>query len=145
MDDKDNLIRVILIIVLLAAPAIGVRILSNYSDDPYLQPLALTKKRVAEQERKQRVDGPARIDVLVNWGRETTGTLTQDHLEKLLTDTLAQQTQHYNLIIHDRPGKEIDVMFVVGPNRYGPYPPGLMISGLNSALIALRMSSRPRS
>ncbi|MCF3593786.1 hypothetical protein LZG00_07210 [Rhodobacteraceae bacterium LMO-12] len=144
MGDKGNLLRVILIIVFLAAPAVTVRILSNYSDAPYLQPLALTKKGISALETTQEGNGNARIDVHVNWGRETTGTLTQEQLHRLLTTTLSQQTEAYHLVFHDIPGKEIGVVFVVGSNRYGPYPPNIMLGGLNSALMALRMTHRPR-
>ena len=142
MNSTGNLIRVILIVFFLASPAVGIKILSMYSSDPYLQPLALTKQGVDAAEKDNGAGGHARIAIHVNWGRQVTGSLTREQLQHTLAATLRQQTELLYIEFHEAPGSKVDVTFVVGPNSYGPLPPARMIDGLNSALIALRMTNR---
>ena len=143
MDSPASLIRPILIVLCLAAPAISLRIASNYSDNPYLQPLDLTEEGLAAVGEGGERYGFTRIDVHVSWGRGWSGRTTQNQLRNQLVATLDQQTELYFVEIQDAPGDAIGITFTVGPNRYGPFPPSRMIDGLNSALIALRMTNRP--
>jgi hypothetical protein len=61
----------------------------------------------------------------------------------VIANTLKHQTEFYRFEFHDMPGGRIDVTFVVGPNSYGPFPPSRMVAGVNSALVALRMTNGP--
>lgn len=143
MNNNGNLIRVILAILLLATPAVSLRILSIYINAPYLQPLALTQEGLAAAGEGEDGGGFTRIDVHVGWGRDWNGGMTQDQLRNVIAVTLNPQTEFYHFEFDDQPGEKIDVTFVVGPNRYGPYPPGRMITGIRSALAALRLTNGP--
>jgi hypothetical protein len=143
MNSKGYHVRIIVAILILATPAVGIRIFSNYYDAQYLQPLGLTKENLAAAEEGKNGRGFARIDVHVGWGRDWTGAMTQTRLRQVLATTLEQQTDFYHFEFDDMPGGQIDVTFVVGPNTYGPFAPGRMITGLKSALIALRMTNGP--
>ena len=134
--------RVILIISFLALPAIGVRILSHYSSDPYLQPLALSAASMAGVENERGGNKFSKIVVHVNWGRESNGRLTKEGLREQLTKTLTRQTELFQIKFYDIPGRGIVITFVVGPNSFGPFPPAQISDGLNSALIALRLTNR---
>ncbi len=143
MGGKGNLIRVLVAILLLALPAVTLSILSNYYDAPYLQPLDLTAEGLAAAGSGTSGTGLARIDVQVGWGRDWTGSLTQTRLREVITTTLEAQTKLYSFDFEDIPGEQIDVTFVVGRNVYGPFEPGQMVTGINSALIALKMTNGP--
>ena len=142
MENNGNLFRVILIISLLALPAIGLRILSHYSSDPYLQPLALSEVNVAAVGNGRGGGNVTKIVVHVDWGGASNEHLTKEGLRDLLTKTLTKQTEQFHIIFYDTPGSKIVVTFKVGPNSYGPFPPTKISNGLHSALIALRMTHR---
>ena len=141
MDSNRNLIRIILAILFLAAPALTIRFISSYYNAPHLQPLGITKENLAAVEGGKQGDGMASIDVRIGWGRDFKGKLTQEKLRQLIEETLDHQTEYYHFMFDDMPGEEIEVTFVVGGNRYGPYPPSRMIDGMTPALIALRMNN----
>ncbi len=143
MSGKGNLIRVTMAILILALPAVTLSVLSNYYDAPYLQPLDLTEEGFATANAGTAGTGLARIDVQVDWGRDWPGTLTQTQLRDVIATTLQAQTKHYSFDFVDVPGARIEVTFIVGRNIYGPFPPGQMVSGINSALIALKMTNGP--
>ena len=142
MDSVASVIRPLLVILLLAAPALGFRVLSYFSDDPYLQPLDLTVEGLAKVG-----DGPesrhTTVEVNVGWGRQYSGAITQDHLKNVIATSLESQTSYYKFRFHDVPGRRINVSFLVGNNRYGPFAPGGMVDGIDAALIALRMTNGP--
>lgn len=140
-EDDTGWIRPLLIVALLAAPALGQRALSYFSDDPYLLPLALTEQGL--RDAGERVGGGTWIDVEVRWGREFDGILTQDRLAKSLDALLAYQTEHFFVTFTDTPGREIGVFFTVGANNYGPYPPAMLANGVQTSLIAFRMANDP--
>ncbi len=145
MDKKGGIIRAVLIILVLATPAVSISIFSSYYDVPYLKPLGLTKENLAAAEMGRNGRDFARIDVQVGWGRDWAGTMTQARLRQVLAATLEQQTDFYHFEFEDKPGRQIDVTFIVGPNSYGPFAPGGMVAGIKSALIALRMTNGPES
>lgn len=140
--DYGNWLRPILIIVFLAALAVSIRIASHYSDDPYLQPLALTAEGLAAAGEGEEADGFAVIDVEVLWGRDWDGQITRTGLRRIIGQSLKRQTDYLRFSIREMPGNRVTVSFVVGPNRYGPYAPGAMSDGLHAALTAQRMAHR---
>ena len=134
----EALIRPLLIVFLLAAPALLQKLASLYFDDPYLQPLALTQEALAAQE--ERSGESAFIAVRVGWGRDYAGPLTQGRLRAELSGIMVHQTDRYFVDFDEVAGSGIGVGFRVGANAYGPYPPAQMARGLEAALIALRMA-----
>lgn len=141
----DRQIRVIAIVSLLAAPAMTVRFLSSFYDLPHLLPLGLTEQNVAAARRNGYGDTSARINVTVDWGRDWSGAITQERLREVIAQTLSAQTKMYHIQFEDARGDRIDVTFAVGPNKYGPFSLGQMASGVQSALIALRMTNGPEN
>ena len=145
MRNPRTFFKVMLAVALLAAPAVSLHVLTNYYDAPHLQPLALTSETAAVLDEAHGGGPFARIDVNVDWGTEWNETLTPEALRQKLVNTLKHQTNHYQFNFNDIPGDRVDVTFVVGPNSYGPFPPGGMISGITSALVALRTTNRARN
>lgn len=141
--DDGGWLRPILILLFLAAPAVGVRIASHFSDDPYLQPLALTSEGLAAIGERGSAYGQAMIEVEVDWGRDWEGRMTRAALREQIARSLSRRTDNYRFRFRDAPGTGIAVSFVVGSNRYGPFGPGTMSSGVYSALVALDMANRP--
>lgn len=142
MNTPYDFIRPALIIFLLAAPALSIKLVSLYSDDPYLQPLHITKEGLAAIAERNEQDGLASIRVDVSWGRDFDGPMTQEQLKRRLNATLDAQTDRFFFNFNTVAGDQIGVSFIVGANRYGPYPPNGMVNGIELALIALRMNTR---
>ncbi len=145
MRDNGNLIRVILAITIVSAPALAARVLSEYYDVQYMQPLAVTKESVAAFEEATEGDGFTVIDVHVAWGEDRQGSLTKEDLRERISATLIHQTEFFRFDFNDLPGQDIEVTFNVGPNSYGPFPPNQMAQGIKSALVALKMTNGPES
>jgi len=130
--------RIIAIVLLLAAPAGIIEVLSYFSDDPYLQPLDLKWEGIAASGEQL---GFATIDVRVNWGEDYNGAMTQTELRDMIATTLESQVDYYRFEFHEQPGSQIGITFVVDANSYGPFPPSQMITGIKSAIIAVRMAN----
>ena len=143
MSETNNLIRVIAVIFLLAAPALSIRFVSEYFDAPHLQPLDLTRESIAAVDQGPEGLEFARIDVHVGWGREWDGALTPAQLQEAIAKSLEAQTKYYHIKVQEVPGREIGVTFDVGYNSYGPFAPGQIAGGIKSALLALRMTNGP--
>ena len=141
MENHGNIIKVFAAILILAAPAMTIVVLSSYFDAPYLKPLALTKEDLAEIERGKESELAAIIDVSVEWGREWSGEMTQTELLNLVSNALETHTEYYSFDFNDAPGGSISVSFTVGYNTYGPFPPNRLIPGIKSALIAMKMTN----
>ncbi|WP_299852349.1 hypothetical protein [uncultured Roseovarius sp.] len=140
---NSNLIRLLVVALIPALPVAIVSIYSNLYEDPYLLPLEPTKiNRAAVREGRVEED-LATIEVNVGWGSDWTGSMTQVRLRELVAAVLEHRTEFYRFKFEDQPGEQVNITFVVGPNSYGPFPPDQMISGIKSALIALRMTNGP--
>ena len=121
----------------LALPAVGVGVLYYLTNDPSLRPLSITREKLAD------IDGQTEytlIFVHVNWGRERVGGMTKADLRKMISDTLFYRTDSYIFKFQEVTGDAISVTFVVGANRYGPYPPSRAVDGIIPALVALDMT-----
>ena len=139
MDRIRSLVRPLMIVLLLAAPAVVQRIASEFIDVPYLQPLALTVDDFASTGEVLG-EGPwIRVDI--DWGSDYEGHLTRAHLRQAIAASLSHQTKRFVLVYHDGPGLAIGISFTVGPNRYGPFSPGAMVSGIDLALAAFGMAN----
>ena len=141
MLENEKLIRVIAVVFCLAAPALSVRVLSELYGLQHLLPLGLIEQNLTAARKNRYGETSARIDVTVGWGRDWTGATTREKLRDVLTRTLNAQTKMYDIAFEDVPGDRIGVSFAVGPNIYGPFPPSQMARGLQTALVALRMSN----
>lgn len=143
MENKGNFFRFILIIFLLAAPAVSIRLYSNYYNASHLQPLALTRESLGVGKRGRQGEGLARIDVQIRWGRDWTGSMTRSRLRDVISASLKHQTEYYYIDFHERSGAQVDITFIVGSNTYGPFPSNRFVSGLKSALVAQKMTNGP--
>jgi hypothetical protein len=139
---RSDWLRALLIVVLLAAPALLQRLASHFIDDPYLQPLALTVEGLASSGEPTG-DG-SYIHVQVDWGRGYGGPATRDGLRRVIEQSLGHRTTRFYLDFRDRPGDRIGVSFVVGANAYGPYAPSGMARGIDAAFMALKMEADAR-
>ena len=142
---QSNLLRVITVVMCLAAPAVTIHIASDIYNAPYLKPLALTEESVAAAGARSEGETHVTIDVLVDWGSDWAGSATQESFREILAKTLEPQTKLYHIEFEEIPGELIYVTFVVGHNSYGPFPPSQMVSGIQSALVALRMTNGPEN
>lgn len=143
MDLFKGWLRPIIVIFLLAAPAVTQRIASHYLDKPELLPLGLTLEDLAASGEDLGA-GPW-IKIAVDWGEDYGGQMTRDHLRKTITVPLDHQTDRFFFVFSDVPGDAVGISFIVGPNTYGPYPPGGVARGLNTALAALHMTQAARN
>lgn len=141
MDSTRNLIRAITPVLVLAAPALALRLFSEYFDAPHLQPLGLTRENVAAVEGGYDGLEFARVGVSVRWGRDWEGALTPARLRALIEAALETQTNYFNISLEEFAGREIGVTFAVGPNSYGPFPPDQITPGITSALMALKLTN----
>lgn len=142
MENDTGLLRPLMIVFLLAAPAVAQRVLSYFIDDPYLQPLALTVEGLAAAGEE--IGDGTWINVQVGWGRDFEGAMTEDRLRGVIAKALAHRTDRFYFVVRDQPGDAVEVSFFVGANRYGPFPPSAMVGGINSALMALSMAKASR-
>ncbi|MDU8929436.1 hypothetical protein RXV86_18770 [Alisedimentitalea sp. MJ-SS2] len=142
MGGTNSILRPILIVVLLALPAVILKIASNYYDYPYLQPLDLTVEGLAKVGEGPEA-GKSRIDVDINWGRDFDGRMTRAGLQSVIANSLESQTSYYRFNFRDAPGGQVEVRFRVKGNSYGPYAPGGMVRGIDAALMVLQMTNGP--
>lgn len=140
-ENGAGLLRAFIVLFLLAAPAVSLRIASHFSDNPYLQPLALTAEGLAAAEGGNYLGEAPRIDVTVDWGERWHGRMSRAELRAAIAAALESQTRYYRIVFRDVPGRGIGIRFDVGGNSYGPYAPGGMVAGIDTALIALRLTA----
>ncbi|WP_372612066.1 hypothetical protein [Aquicoccus sp.] len=143
MDRETDWIRPVVILFLLAAPAVGLRVASHFADDPDLRPLAITSGRPVAYSQGRAEAGPAMIEVSVNWGEDWAGAMKRAALRDMIARSLASRTDLYLIRFQDVPGARVKLYFRVGPNVFGPYPPEGMRDGLHSALVALSATIVP--
>ena len=124
------------IVFLTALPGGGAYLFYHFTKNPLLQPLGLTRERLAE------IDGEAQyISIIVHleWGRDYDGEMSHTELREIIRTAFYNRTDEVVFKFREVPGDEIGVTFVVGPNRYGPYAPHEMIEGIVPATVALEM------
>lgn len=141
-NSRADWIRAMLVVLLLAAPALLQRLASHFIDDPYLLPLALTAEDLAASG--EGLGDPSFIQVQIDWGRGYGGPATRDGLRRMIAQSLDRRTTRYYVYFRDRSGDRIGVRFVVGANAYGPYSPAGMVRGIDAALTALKMEADAR-
>lgn len=123
------------VISLFAMPALGSLFLYNITGNPYLRPLAISRESLAT------FDGPTRtisIEVNVQYGVERSVSPSKEKLRQAIIKAFSGHTEAFHFKFVESSGDGIEVTFVVGPNRYGPYPPGSMSKGMIPALEALK-------
>ncbi|MDJ0825070.1 MAG: hypothetical protein QNJ16_06150 [Rhodobacter sp.] len=129
------------LVVVAALPAIGAYLYYHYTKDPLLQPLGITRESLAE------IEGPTEfvsIITHVDWGRDVSDTLSRNKLRELVRSAFATRTDDVVFRFNDVPGDEIEITFVVGPNRFGPYRPSQLIDGVIPSTVALQMTRKAR-
>ncbi len=141
MESARQYIRLFFVIAVLSLPTSAALLYHHVTKDPFFRPLGITKEQLASVAGQTEF---VSIAVHVDWGGERAGGTTRAELRKLISDTLYTRTDDYFFKFRDVPGKRIGVTFVVGPNRYGPYPPARLIDGIGPALAALKMTKKGR-
>jgi len=139
MTATQRYVMVAAIVLFAALPAGGAFLYHHFTQDPLFQPLGLTREKLAE------LDGQTEfvsIGVHVDWGVERTEGMTKAELRELVAYAFAPRIDELYFKFLDVGGEEIGITFVVGPNRYGPYPPHRMIDGIAPAAVALQMTQR---
>ena len=118
MINDDFPTRAIAAILLLAAPAGVMYILSHFYDSPYLQPYDLDWKDFATTGEAL---GFARIDVHINWGRDRVGTMTQTELRDVIAATLHAQTNSIALNSTTSRARRSTLHSSLGPTAMDPF------------------------
>lgn len=144
MGEPSSIYRPILMISLLALPAVSIKIMSYYSGNPYLQPLNLTVEGMASVGEDGQATGMVPVMVRVDWGRDLQSQVTQEALRRVIAKSLSSHTDLFRFDFRDVPGARVGVIFEVGPNSFGPYPPSAMSDGIKLALAALQLTNGPR-
>lgn len=141
-------LRPLIIILILAVPAVSLKVLSRFFDNPWLQPLDLTKEGLTGSgdyvEPSDSDSGRGRIDVRIDWGRDRSRGPSRAQLKRSIAATLDARTDYYAFELVEVPGDGVAISFIVGPNSYGPFPPGGIDDGLSLALAALQMTRARR-
>lgn len=133
--------RLVLAAIALIVPAAGAKLAYHITGDPYFQPLGLTQERLAEFNQQSEF---LAIGIHVAWGRDRTSEVTQADLRELIASVVHRRTDDYYIRFHDAPGRDVEITLVVGPNRYGPYPPARFVDGIEPAVVALRATRQAR-
>ncbi len=143
-EEEGSVLKTVLIISLLAVPPVALKLLSNFFDNPYLQPLNLTREGLAKVgEVEEEGFGGDRINIIIDWGRARDGGLTRAQVQGAVASALQSQSGYYDFEFRDVPGNGVGITFTVGANRYGPFSPGNVADGMKLALEAQQMSDKP--
>ena len=124
------------LIICVALPAGGALALYYFTGNPLLRPLGITQEKLADVDASPE---NASIMVEVKWGRDHKGRLTQSDVRCHVADAFKTNTDDFFFRFLEVEGETIGISFVVGSNRYGPYPPGRIINGMIPSLVALEM------
>ena len=126
--------------LLVALPAGGALLLYYFTGDPLLRPLGITQEKLADVEA---TPGKASIMVKVHWGIDQVNGPSKSDIRWRVSQAFRTNTDEYYFRFADTPGDQIGISFVIGANRYGPYPADRFINGMIVALEAQRMINKP--
>lgn len=129
------------IFVVAALPAALAFLYYHFTQNPLMQPLGITREKLAAVEGQTEF---VSIVVQVDWGQDRDGGVTQAEFRETLTRAFATRTDEVVFRFSDVPGKAIGVTYVVGPNRFGPYPLNRAVDGIVPATVALAMTKEFR-
>lgn len=127
------------LIICVALPAAGSLTLYFVTGNPLLRPLGITQEKLSDVDASPE---NASIMVEVGWGRDYAGRMTQSDVRRFVVNAFKTNTDDFFFRFRDVEGQAIGISFVVGANRYGPYPPGRIINGMIPSLVALKMVSQ---
>ena len=139
MSASRRYLMLLAIVLIVALPGGGAYLYYYLTDDPLLQPLGLTRERLAEIEGQTEF---LSIMVHVDWGQDRAGGITQVEFRDLLRVAFSTRTDEIVFKFNDVPGHDIAVTYVVGPNRFGPYAPGEMVQGIHPSWVAFEMTKK---
>lgn len=124
---------------LLLGPAVISNIVYSMSLDPFLRPLSLTEESLAYQSGGY---DPQRIVVEIAWGAGYTGDVTKAEMREFMSHVMYARTGDFAIVFRDTGGETVTADLVVGPNRFGPYPPSDILKAIPPAKAALDMGRR---
>ena len=142
MAAKRRILILLAVILIPALPAAGSLLFYHFTKNPLLRPLGITREKLAE------MDGQTdflSIMVHIDWGEEQTDGPSKSQVREFISDVFSTRTDEVAFKFTDVPGDDMAITFVVGPNRYGPYPPDQMIEGVIPSTIALEMTKKVRA
>ncbi|WP_424966374.1 MULTISPECIES: hypothetical protein [unclassified Dinoroseobacter] len=141
MDTTRRYTLLTAIILFAALPATSAYLAYEFTQNPALRPLGITKEKLAlAKEQTNSVS----ILVDVDWGEDLPEQASQDEMRALISGALSSQTDDYVFRFNSVPGDEVDIRFRVGANRYGPFAPEEMVRGIMLSLIALEVTQKAR-
>ena len=132
----------LLVPVALAIPAIGLVVVGKVTDNPYLQPLGLSREKLATSGE---IPETVAIIVQVDWGEDYPGAVTQYALQETISHNLTFRTDEFVFLFNDVPGDRVGITFKVSHNEYGPFSPNGWLDGMVTALIALQAVEKSRA
>ena len=131
----------IAVVAIVSLPAASVNLVHRLTGNPFLNPLGITQESLAEYGEES---DSLSIGIYVDWGRDRPETPDRAEVGEYISDAISGRASDFFIVFRDVPGTEVEITLVVGPNRYGPYPPSRLIEGIVPATVALEMTRRAR-
>ncbi|MFV2033625.1 MAG: hypothetical protein ACC631_00690 [Halocynthiibacter sp.] len=127
-----------LVILIVAAPAVLANFFYAITKDPTLRPLAIT--RDAEAKALGSRTG-LEIIAQINWGSNARANFSQIDLSGRITRAFYAHGESVRVEIQEVAGSDtITVTYIMGRNRFGPNPVANAADGIRAAIIAYRIS-----
>ncbi len=125
-------------IVAVALPGSSAYLYYRATKDPTLRPLAVTKEELAKTRGESHV---VDIVVQIDWGRDVQASISRPDLERAIARTFDAFAVDHRFRHTDVAGDSVQITYVVGPNRYGPYTPPSAAQGIRAAVAAMKMAA----
>ncbi len=126
------------LIGVLALPALASLIYVKYTGDTTMRPLGITLANLTENS----VTGTsAGITVQINWGKNTRSPNTKAQVELAINKSMSVYPVDFLVRLTETKGDRIQIYFLAGTNRLGPFSLQNVSSGIPAALAAYRTTT----
>lgn len=137
MVSKKDTIVITLITVFVVTPAILALTAYFVTRNPSLRPLGITVERLTEAGQ---IENKSLIIAVVDIGQEAKATSTRDQYKTALETAFARMEAEVQVKFRTIPGsREVNVTYLVGESRIGPFPIARAAAGVAAATQAERM------
>ncbi|PTQ70129.1 hypothetical protein [Celeribacter persicus] len=137
MVSKKDTIVITLITVFIVTPAILALTAYFITQNPSLRPLGITVERLTEAGQ---LENKSLIIAVVDIGAETKATTTKDQYRTALETAFARMEAEVQVKFRSIPGSSgVNVTYLVGESRIGPFPIARAAAGVAAATQAERM------
>jgi len=128
-----------MLILVLTLPTAASLLYVKITGDQTMRPLGITLANLAENL----IDGTSRgIIVQVDWGDQARAASTQTQVIQALQKSLDVYQVEYRVKIRPTSGNKIQVFYMVGKSKIGPYRLQNLSAGIPAAMSAYRMAGR---